>query len=52
SKFVLNEAEDWPADLIVMGTHGLRGIGRLVLGSDAQTVVSSSTVPALLVKNR
>lgn len=52
SKFVLNEAEEWPADLIVMGTHGLRGIGRLVMGSDAQTVVSSSTVPVLLVKNK
>ena len=51
SKFVMHQVKEWPADLVVMGTHGLRGIERLVMGSDAETVVRTSTVPVLLVKN-
>ena len=51
SKFVVNEAKECSADLIVMGTHGLRGIERLVLGSDAETIVRTSHVPVLLVKH-
>jgi len=51
SEFVVSEVEEWPADLVVMGTHGLRGIERLVMGSDAQTVVRTSPVPVLLVRN-
>jgi nucleotide-binding universal stress UspA family protein len=51
SKFLLKQAKEWPADLIVMGTHGLRGVERLVMGSDAETVVRISTVPVLLVRN-
>ncbi|HPX89354.1 MAG TPA: universal stress protein [Methylophilaceae bacterium] len=51
SKLILDEASAWPADLIVMGTHGLRGVERLVLGSDAETVIRKSTVPVLLVKH-
>ncbi len=51
SKFVVNEIKEWPADLIVMGTHGLRGVERLVMGSDAETIVRASPVPVLLVRN-
>lgn len=51
SKFLLKQAKEWPADLIVMGTHGLRGVERLVMGSDAETVVRDSTVPVLLVRS-
>lgn len=51
SKFVIKQIEDWSADLVVMGTHGLRGVERLVIGSDAETVVRNSPVPVLLVKN-
>ena len=43
-------AADWPADLIVLGTHGRRGIRRLVLGSDAEYVVRTAPVPVLLVR--
>jgi nucleotide-binding universal stress UspA family protein len=50
SKFVVSEAKSWPADLIVMGTHGLRGVERLVMGSDAETVARTSPVPVLLVR--
>lgn len=51
SKFVMHQVKEWPADLVVMGTHGLRGIERLVMGSDAETVVRTSTVSVLLVKD-
>jgi len=47
---IVEEARKWPADLIVVGTHGRRGIRRLVLGSDAEHVVRSSPVPVLLVR--
>src|ERR1035441_8492123 len=43
-------AEKWPADLIVLGTHGRRGIRRLVMGSDAEYVVRTTPVPVLLVR--
>ena len=43
-------AEKWPADLIVLGTHGRRGIRRLVMGSDAEYVVRTAPVPVLLVR--
>jgi len=47
---VLREAADWGADLIVMGTHGRRGLDRLLLGSDAEQVLRGSPVPVLLVR--
>lgn len=51
SKLVVNQAKAWPADLIVIGTHGLRGVERLVMGSDAETIVRMSPVPVLLVRD-
>lgn len=50
SKIILQEAEAWSADLIVMGTHGLRGFERIIIGSDAETVVRECSQPVLLVK--
>lgn len=47
---VLEEARRWPADLIVIGTHGRRGVGRFLLGSDAEQVLRSAVVPVLLVR--
>jgi nucleotide-binding universal stress UspA family protein len=38
------------ADLIVMGTHGRRGLKRLVLGSVAESVVRHVTCPVLLIR--
>jgi len=52
SETILDEASTWAADLIVMGTHGRRGISHLALGSDAELVVRGSTVPVLLVRTR
>ena len=42
-------SEKLGADLIVLGTHGRRGVRRLVLGSDAEQVVRTAPVPVLLV---
>jgi len=47
---IVAEARAWKADLIVIGTHGRRGLRRLVLGSDAETVVRTAPVPVLLVR--
>src|SRR6185312_6338321 len=47
---VVEEAKGWPADLIVCGTHGRRGVRRLLLGSDAEYIVRLSPVPVLLVR--
>lgn len=52
SKFVVNEIKEWPADLVVMGTHGLRGVERLVMGSDAETILRTSPVPVLVVRDK
>jgi nucleotide-binding universal stress UspA family protein len=48
--FVAEEVSAGRADLVVLGTHGRRGIGRLLLGSDAEQVVRKSRVPVLLVR--
>jgi len=50
SRTILDEAASWPAELIVMGTHGRRGLSHLALGSDAELVVRESPVPVLLVR--
>lgn len=47
---VQEEAASWQADLIVIGTHGRRGVQRLLLGSDAEQVLRTATVPVLLVR--
>ena len=47
---IVEDAGQWRADLIVMGTHGRRGVSRLVMGSDAEIVVGTSPVPVLLVR--
>jgi nucleotide-binding universal stress UspA family protein len=47
---IVAAAAEWPADLIVCGTHGRRGFRRLVMGSDAEYVVRHSPVPVLLVR--
>ena len=46
----MHEARRQRADLIVLGTHGRRGLRRAVLGSDAEQVVRRSPVPVLLVR--
>ncbi|MET0207504.1 MAG: universal stress protein [Burkholderiaceae bacterium] len=50
-EIVTAEAALWPADLIVIGTHGRRGVERFVMGSSAEQVCRLSTVPVLLVRS-
>jgi nucleotide-binding universal stress UspA family protein len=47
---ILAHAKKVKADLIVLGTHGRRGLRRMVMGSDAEGVVRESPVPVLLVR--
>lgn len=46
---IAEQAEGWKADLVVMGTHGRRGVNRALMGSDAELVVRNSPIPVLLV---
>jgi nucleotide-binding universal stress UspA family protein len=47
---VAEDVAGWKADIVVLGTHGRRGIGRVLLGSDAEQIVRTSAVPVLLVR--
>ncbi len=47
---IVAEAAHTACDLIVIGTHGRRGMSRLLLGSDAELVVRESPVPVMLVR--
>jgi nucleotide-binding universal stress UspA family protein len=47
---ILDEAEAFGADLIVVGTAGRSGIGRVLLGSVAERVFGKAPVPVMLVR--
>ncbi len=47
---IVAEANAWGADLMVLGTHGRRGVKRLIMGSDAEEIVRTTPVPVLLVR--
>ena len=49
---VIARAMEWPADLIVMGTHGRSGFDRLILGSVAEKVLRRAPCPVLIVPPR
>lgn len=44
-------ATRWQADLIVLGTHGRRGFGRMVLGSGAEQIIRAAPVAVLVIRN-
>ena len=50
SDLIIDKAREWGAQLIVLGTHGRRGVGRMLLGSDAEQILRQSPVPVLLVR--
>jgi nucleotide-binding universal stress UspA family protein len=47
---ILRVAHESRADLIVMGTHGRTGLGRLLMGSVAEQVVRQALCPVLTVR--
>jgi len=47
---VADTAQQWGADLVVVGTHGRRGISRLMLGSGAEEIIRLATVPVLVAR--
>ena len=44
-------SKSWGANLIVIGSHGRRGVHRLLLGSDAEQIMRVVSVPVLLVRD-
>lgn len=51
-EMIAADAEAWPADLIVICTHGRRGVSHLFLGSVAEGVVRVATKPVLLIRGK
>jgi nucleotide-binding universal stress UspA family protein len=49
SEQILSYVEDQKIDLIIMGTHGRKGMDKIIFGSVAERVVKSSPVPVLVV---
>jgi len=47
---ISKEAEQWLADLLVVGSHGRKGLGHLLLGSVAEGVMRTASMPVLLVR--
>jgi nucleotide-binding universal stress UspA family protein len=52
ASMIAAEAKAWPADMIVIGTHGRRGVDHLLMGSVAEGVVRISPAPVLLIRGR
>ena len=48
---VSDTAKSWNADLVVVGTHGRTGIGRVLLGSGAEQILRQSPVPVLVIRS-
>ena len=48
---IAEEATTWKADLIVVGTHGRRRLGRLFLGSGAEQIIRLAPVPVLVIRS-
>jgi len=47
---VAEEARKWEADLIVVGTHGRRGLGRVIMGSGAEQIIRVAPTPVLTIR--
>lgn len=48
---LIEDLQNWQADLVVMGTHGWSGLMHLLMGSVAEGVLKQVEVPVLLVRN-
>ena len=47
---IIEAAKEWPADLIVIGSHGRGGVKRALLGSVAEAVMRHATCPILVIR--
>lgn len=47
---ILNRAKDEKVDMIIMGTHGRKGIDRILFGSVAEKVVKNAAMPVLTIR--
>jgi len=47
---IARAAREWPADMIIIGSHGRTGMSRVVLGSVAEAVVRTAPCPVLVVR--
>ena len=47
---VAQEAREWKADLVAVGTHGRKGVSRVLLGSGAEQVIRTAAVPVLVIR--
>ncbi len=47
---ILEQAKQHDCDLVVMASHGRRGVSALLLGSETQKVLTHSTLPVLVVR--
>lgn len=47
---IILTAQNTKADLIVMGSHGRRGLGRLLLGSQTNNVLAQTKIPVLVTR--
>lgn len=50
ANIIVSEAKRWPADLIVVGTHGRSGFSHMLFGSVAEGIVRTAHVPILLIR--
>lgn len=46
---IAEDAAGWDADLIVLGSHGRKGLSRALLGSGAEQIIRHATVPTLVI---
>lgn len=47
---IAQAARRWEADLVVVGTHGRRGMGRVLLGSGAEQIIRLAKTPVLVIR--
>lgn len=47
---ILKTAENWKADLLILGTHGRTGLKHLLMGSIAEHVIRHSVIPVMVVR--
>ncbi len=49
---ILETANTWPANIIVMGTHGRKGLDHFLLGSMAESITRNANCPVFIVPNK